>query len=179
MGKIYWALLLVLFISCGEQEKKATNLKEQFDAIDKITGVDNWKLIDGADTSCLYFSRIAEQRINVYHFNIVKGDSANTQLNSIEAKNDSVFWNWTGKQWYLVSAKDSIMEWADKTADNNHYTFKRKDKMHISYTLPGGHIVELSRTLPLATFLVRSKYDYEHGTSYIDSSEVPPRAKIK
>ncbi|MBS1654858.1 MAG: hypothetical protein JSU05_08440, partial [Bacteroidetes bacterium] len=44
---------------------------------------------------------------------------------------------------------------------------------------PTGRIDTLSKTLPLATFLVRAKYDYEHGTSYLDSSLVLPRRTKK
>jgi len=35
------------------------------------------------------------------------------------------------------------------------------------------------RTLPLGTFLVRAKYDYEHGTKLLDSAEIPPKKLVK
>lgn len=178
MNRIYYLFILLLFAACEEHGKTSVDLKAKFDSIDKITGVDNWKWIDGSDTSYLYFSRINDQKINIYHFNIIKGDSVNTQLNSIKAKYDSIKWDWRNKQWDLISANDSVMEWAEK-GENGHFIFKKLDRMHISLTSPTGRIDTLSKTLPLATFLVRVKYDYEHGTSYLDSSLVPPRRTKK
>jgi hypothetical protein len=35
--------------------------------------------------------------------------------------------------------------------------------------------LNLKKTLPLSTFLVRTRYDYEYGTRLSDSSEIPAR----
>jgi len=139
-------------------------LKEKFDKIENITGVANWRMIDDTDTSYIYFSRI-DDKINVYHFHIKQGDSVNTKLNSINSYNDSVYWNWNNKRWYLLSANDSVMEWADpQLNENSPYRITKADSSHISYQLPDGHFIILTKTLPLSSFLVRTKYDYEHGT---------------
>jgi len=169
----FGGVFILLIISCNQNKKSVQTTKEAFDKIEDITGVANWQLIDGADTSYLYFSRIGDVHTNIYQFVIVKGDSADTRLNTIVTNNDTVFWKWENKQWYLQAANDSVMEWADAgPKENSAYRFTKKDSSHISYRFPNGHQAVLTKTLPLSSFLVRVKYDYEHGTNFANRDTI-------
>jgi len=169
----FGGVFILLIISCNQNKKSIQTPKEAFDKIEGITGVANWQLIDGADTSYLYFSRIGDVYINIYQFKIVKGDSADTRLNTIGTNNDTVYWKWENKQWYLQTANDSVMEWADEGyKENSAYSFTKTDSLHIFYRFPDGHLALLTKTLPLTTFLIRVKYDYEHGTDFVNKDTV-------
>jgi outer membrane lipoprotein-sorting protein len=173
MKYIFFVGLVVIFISCSQDEKKEITPKEKFDKIENITGVANWQMIDRLDTSFIYFSRVADNRTNIYHFNIQKGDSLNTITDSIVAVNDTVYWNGKKESWYLKSINDSSMQWAGTGLTKNKiYDFIKTDSTHISFQLPDSHLVMLTKTLPLSAFLIRSKYDYEHGTDIANKDTV-------
>ena len=174
MKRIFFTgLSIVLIVSCNQSKKPIQTAKGIFDKIEGITGVANWQLIDGADTSYLYFSRLGDVNTNIYQFKIVKGDSVNTKLNSMTAYNDTVYWNGDDKRWYLQSANDSVMEWADAgLKEKSSYRFTKTDSSHISYQPADRHPAILTKTLPLSAFLIRTKYDYEHGTSFANKDTV-------
>jgi len=171
-----FCLLLAALAACNNQTSKTVPApKSTFDAIDSITGVASWQLVDGPDTTYLYFSRMGNALIHVYHFSINKGDSANTRMNNIVSAGDSVVWNWGDKQLLLVAANGRMARWEDLANRNDVYTLQKTDSLHLAFLFPGGRVASMQLTLPLATFLVRRKYDYIHGTHYLDSGAVAPR----
>jgi hypothetical protein len=171
-----FCLLLAVLAACNNQTPKTVQApKDKIDGIDSITGVANWRLVDGPDTSYLYFSRMGDALVHVYHFSIDKGDSVNTRMNNITSAGDSVLWNWGDKKLLLASANGHAARWEDLANRNDVYALQKTDSLHISFVFPGGHEAPMQLTLPLATFLVRKKYDYIHGTHYSDSGMVAPR----
>lgn len=178
MRFILFGLLSCLLVCCNSHKKNSADYSSYFNAIDSITGTENWRWISGADTSYYYFSRIGDQKINVYRFNIQQGDSVNTQLTAIDVNDDVISWPINDKHWELVSARNGTMVWASPGAMDT-LEFKRIDSSHLISSITTGEVDTLKKTLPLSTFLVRAKYDYEHGTNYVDSALVPPKISGK
>src|SRR4051812_22616844 len=109
--KVFFICFLVLVVAaCNEPVKKDKTPKEAFDKIEGIIGNDNWQLIDGTDTSYIYFSRIGNE-INVYRYNISKGDSVNTRMNNIVHQSDSVIWNWDNEELLLTDVDSNTINW--------------------------------------------------------------------
>lgn len=181
MKVFFICLLTLVFAACNQTEKSKTNSvpKNKFNQIDSIVGTNNWQVIEGQDTSYLYFSRIGDALINVYRYQINKGDSVNTHLNNITHQQDSVIWNWENERLLLVASADNAIQWAPLNAPNSKYILLKTDSSHISFVFPDGHKAIMKRTLPLSTFLVRKQYDYAHGTSYVDSLDFQLRPEKK
>jgi hypothetical protein len=167
--------LICVLIACNQTDNHAHAPKDKFDEIEKIVDNANWQLIDGPDTSYIYFSRIGNVHINVYRYQISKGDSVNTQMNNIIHQQDSVIWNWGNEKLLMAAVSDSLIQWERMGAGNSKYIMQKTDSLHMSFVFPDGHKTIMKRTLPLSAFLVRQRYDYTHGTSYTDSPEVKLR----
>jgi len=170
-------VLLALLAACNNEVRETVRRapKDKFDAIDGITGIANWRVVDGTDTSYLYFSRMGDALIHVYHFSISKGDSVNTQMFNIVNRGDSVVWAWGNKGYLLSSIDSNTARWEDLRNRKDVIILKKADRLHMSFLFPDGHEATMQQTLPLSTFLVRRKYDYLHGTSYTDSALIKPR----
>ena len=181
MKVFFICLLTLVFIACNQTEKgKANSIpKDKFNQIDNIVGTNNWQVIEGQDTSYLYFSRIGDALINVYRYQINKGDSVNTHFNNITHQQDSVIWNWENEKLLLVASADNAIQWALVNDPNSKYILQKTDSSHLSFVFPDGHKAIMKRTLPLSTFLVRKQYDYAHGTSYVDSLDFQLRSEKK
>jgi len=172
---VVFALLYIL-VGCGEPAKPVSSPKEKFDAIENIVGTANWRLTAaGHDTSYVYFSRLGDTQFNVYWYTIDKGDSVNTRVDNILSNGDSVIWSHSAnaERSLLVNAGDTLTwEGIDK---KDRYIIAKQDSNRALLHFPNGTVYSMKRTLPLGVFLVRKQYDYKHGTSYVDSAEVPPR----
>lgn len=170
---------LIIFSACNGPQKKGSLSKDKFDAIENIVGTANWQFVDKEDTSYIYFSRINDVSFNVYRYKLVKGDSANTQMNNIVLRQDSVIWNWQNENWVLGEITGNSIFWKKIKNEKEECVIKQKDSLHLSINFPDGSEASLKKTLPLATFLVRSYYDNLHGTHTVDSPIVPPRKRLK
>ena len=174
--KVFFICFLTLIFAACNQTKKNNNIpKDKFDQIESIVGTSNWQMIDGPDTSYIYFSRIGNVYTNVYRYQISKGDSANTQMNNIIHQQDAVIWNWGNDKLLLVAVNNNTIQWEKMGAENAKYIMQKTDSLHMSFMFPDGHKAIMKRTLPLSAFLIRQRYDYTHGTSYTDSAEVKAR----
>ena len=168
-------LLMSGFVSCRQPVKTASLPKAMFDSIENLTGTANWELIDGVDTSYIYFSRMGDTRFDVYHYRIDKGDSVNTRRCDIIYRQDSVIWSRENGPLLLAAATDSAIVWKGLQPPKEQYKLEKQDSSHLLFLSPGAHTSAMKRTLPLAMFLVRKRYDFLHATSYVDSAEVAPR----
>lgn len=168
--RVFFICFLILVVAaCNEPVKKNNSPKEAFDKIEGVIGNDNWQLVDGVDTSYIYFSRIGDL-INVYRYNISKGDSVNTRMNNIVHQSDSVIWNWENEKLLLTGADSNTINWEAMNAGKDKYKLLKTDSLHLSFVLPNGREAVMKKMLPLSTFLVRQQYDFTHGTSYTDSA---------
>lgn len=149
--------------------------KGKFDAIENLIGTSNWRVITDQDTSYLYFSRTGDLHFNVYHYRINKGDSADTRMNNIDNVQDSVIWNFNNEDLLLSEGNNKILVWKKLNEPQDQYILEKTDSVNMSFTFPDGHKAIMKKTLPLSVFLARKRYDYLHGTSYVDSPEVKSR----
>jgi peptide subunit release factor RF-3 len=172
-------LSFVFFLSACNRTDKTVQAKDKFDAIEKIVGNGNWQLLDDSDTSYLYFSRMGDAQFNVYHYKINNGDSANTNMNNISRRQDTVIWSWQNQQLILSDITNDSIAWEKISDEKDKYVLKKIDSLHLSFIFPDKHESILKLTLPLATFLVRSRYDYLHDAHSVDSGIVPPRHVLK
>ena len=146
----YIIILLAFMAACNEPD-----VKMQFDDLEKVFDTGNWRVMGAKDTSYLFFSREGERLFKVYSYVIKDGDSVSSKITIIEAKAGKIIWGNNE----LISTTDKESVWK-----NNDY-YKKRDSLHIDAT----HAV-LLRTLPISTFLVRSKYDHLHGTHTADAT---------
>jgi hypothetical protein len=144
----------------------ARDLKSgRFDLLENLFQNENWLLLNNTDSSYLYCSRLGRAYFKTYEFKIVKGDSANTIVSEMKLSADTITWQLPQKPIpvYLNRITNNEAVWADK--ENLHfYSFQRVDSNHLHIKYPDGSFKNLVKTITLSSFLVRSKYDYLHGT---------------
>ncbi len=184
-------LLCFILHSCGSgssKEKPADGKPtspppiEKLNGVEKVFGNENWMKIVNGDTSYCYFSRMPSE-IQVHQYKLVKGDSVLTMLSSIRFSGDSLVWQYNDTtQLFLASLTDESLEfnrlWQEKPTAF-YFGFEKKDEQHIKVTDAEKKQFMMTKTPTLSTFLVRSRYDYVHGTNYAFSDTVFSPGKKK
>ena len=164
-------------MSCSSS-KKDYSPKDDFDKLENIFSSDNWKVTgDGTDTSYWYFSRIGDLAFTVYDFKIKEGDSSINEVNHINYSGSEIKWIRTRDTLKLNSVDSASAVWIDLNDEKAVYTFKKLSDSSISFELPEGKRLLLTKTLSLAIFLARSRYDHIHNTHTVDSPLVPRGGK--
>lgn len=161
----------LLLIACHHRQKQNASIDLQ--RLGSILPTANWRVINGADTSYIYFSRQFDNSYKAYEYKLVHGDSVVAWDGGIEISGDSVIWSWNHHLLFLLDANDTKASWRDGSSGESYVLQKINDS---SLQLRSSSMyLDLKKTLPLSTFLVRAKYDYEYGTRFADSAEIPPR----
>ena len=180
---LFFFITVGFFVSCNnepkqEEKKPAAQAIEvpvyKLDLLEKIFTNDNWMKKDETDTSYYYFSRIGPV-INVHHYRINKGDSVDTRLSVIKFSNDSLIWFINDTTHFMLTAiNETQAKWnrMNKSSDSSFIEFDKTDDKHIALRLSDNKEFLLIKTPALSTFLVRSRYDYLHGTDYAFSDTV-------
>ena len=137
------------------------------DSIEHFFGNENWQSINGTDTSYLLFSRQNPTTVKVYHYKIVNGDSVNNTESWIRLAGDSVQWSQPGQTWTL-QINNNHLHWI---AGNDSIVVQRLGPNKLSYQ-QGGEVFRLHKTMTLSDFLLRTRYDYLHGTHYAFDSSI-------
>jgi len=177
MRYLFFFFLSLILLSCSSS-KKNDSPKDDFDKLENIFSSDNWKVTgNGTDTSYWYFSRLGELAFTVYHFKIREGDSSINEVSHINYAGDAIKWIRSSETLKLVSADSVSAIWNDLNDDKTAYTFKKLSNSNISVELPQGKKLLLTKTLSLAIFLARNRYDHLHNTHTVDSPLVPHRGK--
>jgi len=170
-------ILFYFIILCACNQAKKKNAVSDLQRLGFVLQTANWKITEGMDTSYIYTSRQFDNTYKTYEYKLVKGDSSITHKGNITASGDSVFWNWDDHVLWLEEVTDSIANWKETTSNENYVLQKINDSSLQLRTSAKQWI--LKKTLPLSTFLVRARYDYEHGTKFLDSAEVPSRKLLQ
>lgn len=152
--------ILFVFASCKESNKNRH--KEQFDKLEKVFEAGNWRYINLGDTAYLFFSREGTTHYKIYRYYMVDGDSVNTAVFNIRPQNDSIVMKVDDDIRLLVNVDERGSSWED---GERLYKFRKLDSLHILLETNGVTVDTLRRTLPISTFLVRSKYDFKNGTN--------------
>ena len=132
-------------------------------------------MIDGTDTSYIYFSRQTDNSYKITQFKLLKGDSSITDQSNISISGNSVTWHRDKKLLVLETVNNNKSTWKQDDANENFLLSKLNDST-LLIDLPSKQLT-LKKTLPLSSFLVRAKYDYEHGTKLLEAPELKPRRK--
>ncbi len=159
-----------IFCACNQAGKKNAFLGLQ--KLGSVLPTANWQITDGADTSYIYFSQQFDNTYKTNEYKLVHGDSSITNHGSIQSSGDSVVWNWNNHFLWLEEITGSKANWKEKSSNEN-YVLQKINDSSLQLRSPRRQWM-LNKTLPLGTFLVRARYDYEHGTKFLDSAEVPP-----
>ncbi len=181
---IYTLVLVLGFIACNNNPKtEETNtmvvdtinqpskpqdpavtatLLSQFNALEKVFDNQNWMRIKDKDTSFLYFSRLNNFFALTHSFRMNKGDSSNLRIDTIHVNDyNQIVWNWNNKGLVLSSATEFTNSWSNGA---NKVEFNKMDESNLSLNINGIDKYQLSKTITLSSFLVRSFYDFQHGT---------------
>lgn len=179
-------LSITFLIACGTSEQKTTestnnstapvvspvdDLQQrklaltQFNALEKLFENQNYLITQGKDSSYIYFSRLNNYLFQVHSYKMIKGDSTQLTIDQIllNTKNEVTF-NWKGMPLQLKQATEFAADWVLANTDSTVYRFKKIDQNKIQLINQAGNKLELKKTLALSTFLVRSYYDFQHGT---------------
>ena len=163
---------MILFGCKDQSGKKAT---EDLQKLTTILPTANWRMIDGTDTSYIYFSRQTDNSYKITQFKLLKGDSSITDQSNISISGNSVTWHRDKKLLVLETVNNNKSTWKQDDANENFLLSKLNDST-LLIDLPSKQLT-LKKTLPLSSFLVRAKYDYEHGTKLLEAPELKPRRK--
>lgn len=181
---VYILVIASVFIACNNNPKtEETNTKAvdtvkqrvtpqdpavtatllaQFNALEKVFGNQNWMKIKEKDTTYLYFSRLNNFFALTHSYRMKKGDSADLRIDTIRVNsNNQIVWNWNDKGLTLGSATEFTNTWSN---DAQKVDFNKMDQSNLLLNINGTEKYQLTKTITLSSFLVRSFYDYQHGT---------------
>jgi hypothetical protein len=145
-----------------------TNHFDAFGKLEKFFDNNNYQVIKSKDTNYFYFSRSSDFLLKVYQYKIIKGDSAFLKIDSIQLAEDgkALQWKFADQQLHLISASDDSNNWKSSNLDSTIFTFKKLNKKDFQLVEPKNSTTTFSQTITLSSFLVRSLYDYQHGTRF-------------
>lgn len=147
-------------------ESIRTNISflNDYNAIEQVLGNDNWLLADKKDSSYFYFSRLGSYNYNTYAYKLSKGDSSHVIQDKITMEGDNLVWHFDGKKLHIVTATSARVVWAVDGNDSLTYEFVRLNDQELGLSFPDKRNYTLRKTIPFSLFLVRSRYDFAHGT---------------
>lgn len=135
---------------------------KQIDALEKLFDNQNYLNVEGKDSSYIYFSRLGKANFYTHRYVMQKGDSERLVIDTIQVNAaNKVQWHWRGKQLVLNGTTDFSSVWVAN--DKDTVLFQKIDNNTIQF-VEGGQKKRLIKTPTLSVFLVRSYYDYTHGT---------------
>jgi len=113
-------LVILLQVSCGtsptEEESKVDSsnskvratpdaaaiatLTAAFNGLEKVFDNQNWMIIQNKDTSYLYMSRLNKFFALSHSYKMIKGDSAELRIDTVQLSPDNkIVWNWKGQNY--------------------------------------------------------------------------------
>jgi hypothetical protein len=163
---------VVLLLACAQQKKQPTSNEVvlmpvyQMDSIFYLFGNNNWRVIQGRDTSYLYFSKQNDLLIHVYGFKMQKGDSVQSILQKIICTPKGIYWQQAADTFQLRSVTQHTMSWVHGTNTLN-FTLLQPAMLQQQYQ---NTVSIMQPTINLTDFLIRSRYDFLHGKHYANDT---------
>lgn len=151
-------------VKLAESIRTNISFLNDYNAIEQVMGNENWLLADKKDSSYFYFSRLGSFNYNTYVYRLSKGDSSHVIQDKITMEGDKLVWHFDEKKLQIVTATSARIVWAVAGNDSMKYEFTRLNDHELSLTYPGKRSYTLKKTIPFSLFLVRSRYDFAHGT---------------
>ena len=190
MKQIFFFLFLVttvLLIACNSNETTNSNIVEtaannnnnvfvsnetfvaaykNLDALEQLFGNENYLMVNGNDSSYVYFTRLGRNNFFTHSYKLIKGDSTKLSIDTIQVnKEGKVQWNWQGKKLILQECSNSKALWQnDAEAGVDKVDFIKNNGRRLNLSINNKQI-PLTKTLPISLFFVRTKYDYQHKTN--------------
>lgn len=163
----------------NESIRNNMSFLNDYNALEEVFGNENWLMAAKKDSSYLYVSRLGDFKVNTYAYRLQKGDSANVLHGAMKTEGNQIIWEFDKQPLFITSATRGRVVWSVVGADSLKYEFMRVDGNHISLTYPDKKKMILKKTLPLSLFLIRSQYDYAHGTHLaFDSTQLNKRNPV-
>lgn len=189
MRFIFLSIILVVFLAaCNQQSADKKNSKIQPGVIVDNSKTDslsmsnnlnaftdlelffdnaNYQVTNGRDTNYFYFSRSSDLLIKVHQYKIIKGDSAFLKIDSIQLVDGKfIQWKFAAKTLHLIAHSETSNNWKSKNLDSSTFIFNRFNKKDFQLVEANKSKTIFSKTIAFSSFLVRSFYDYQHGTRY-------------
>ncbi len=147
------------------QARNITSLVNDFNLLESVFDNQNYLVVDGKDSSYWYFSRLNNRLIKTYYYKIQKGDSARVETGMMQSDSaNSIVWEWKNNKLKLTGVGRGQASWTSVGSDSVVVSFLKLDQDHIRLQSADSKELVLQKISPLSLFLVRSRYDYQHGT---------------
>jgi len=169
-------LTVLILVACQSTQSNIAPGK-QFDDLESIFSNANWEMADPGDTSYFYFSRVGEANFKVYEYRMINGDSVLQDESIIRPEGKAILWFRKPGSLKLIGVDSVTAKWSRVQEEESFMEFTRISDSTVQFAITGEKKTVMKKTLPLATFLVRSRYDFLHGTHTVDSPLVPHRGK--
>jgi len=189
MRFIFLSIILVIFFAACNQrsaDKKNSNIQEEVivnnSKIDSLTLANNLKaftnlelffdnanymVVNGRDTNFFYFSRSSDFLIKVHQYKMIKGDSSFLKIDSIQVVGGrDIQWKFADQKLNLIGSSESANSWKSNSLGSSIFAFKKINKKDFQLLDHQNLKTRFSQTITFSSFLVRSFYDYKHGTGY-------------
>ena len=75
-------------------------------------------------------------------------------------------WKFADQKLTLIGSSESSNSWKSNSLDSSTFTFKKNNKKDFQLIEPQNLKTRFSQTIKFSSILVRSFYDYQHGTRY-------------
>src|SRR6478736_2918641 len=75
-----------------------------FNALEKVFGNENWLIPGEKDSSYFYMSRMGDYVVNTYSYKLVKGDSAQVKRSKMEMDGKTINWEFDNRQLSITGA---------------------------------------------------------------------------
>ncbi|WP_298301753.1 hypothetical protein [Hydrotalea sp.] len=176
MKKMTLLLYMInVLLSCAEKESTTNSVNKDdvvlmpvclMDSIQHLFGNENWRIISGKDTTYRYFSRQNDLQIHVYQYNMNQGDSIQCSFQTIRYTPKGIFWQQSADTFQLIHATLNSNKWIHG-ADTMFFRLLYSGCIEHQFK---GKNATMNRTINLTDFLIRSRYDFLHGTHYADDT---------
>lgn len=144
--------------------QKESALK-QFNALEKLLDNQNYRLVKNKDTSYIYFSRVNKFIINTYQYKMIHGDSAQLKLDTIQLNaQNKLIWKWKDTLMELTNATEFAAKFESIASNNFTIQLNRQTTNTLLLKEGNSEPIQLRQTITLSDFLIKSYYDFQHGT---------------
>lgn len=155
----------VVTINPVEDKIQKESALKQFNALEKLLDNQNYRFIINKDTAYLYFSRVNKFIIHTYQYKMINGDSAQLKLDTIQLNaQNKVIWKWKDTLVALTNATEFAAKFESATAKTFTIQLNRQSNNTLLLKEGSSDPIQLRQTITLSDFLIKSYYDFQHGT---------------
>lgn len=144
--------------------QKESALK-QFNSLEKLFDNQNYRLVVHNDTSYIYFSRVNKFIINTHRYKMIYGDSDQLKLDTIQLNpQNKVIWKWKDTLLMLTNATEFAAKFESIATKKFTLQLNRQTNNTLLLREENNESIQLHQTITLSDFLIKSYYDFQHGT---------------